>query len=144
MRDRGRVVSRRRVGRNASAAFASIAIAFAACSPQLSSHGREHITAAYSLGTLTCDLPDSVRVPAIMAAAEGALRGRGYSISAKASTDDRGRIYARAPRESRIEGVSIEARVTGAGHQVSVHVDPLGDDARSRALLDDILARLGR
>ena len=133
------------------ARFACIALAAAtlvpslvACSPQLSSHGREHITAAYSLGTLTCDLPDSVRVPAIIAAAEGALRGRGYSISSKASTDDRGRVYARAPRDSRVEGVSIEARVTSTGHEVSIHFDPLGDDSRSRALLDDVLARLGR
>ncbi len=121
-----------------------LASGLGACSPQLSSHGHEHITAAYSLGTLTCDLPDTVRVPAIMAAAEGALRGRGYSITSKASTDDRGRIYARAPRDSRVEGVSIEARVTSAGHQVSIHFDPLGDDARSRVLLDDLLARLGR
>jgi hypothetical protein len=144
MRDQRSVVNRRRVGRNACAALAPIVVALAACSPQVSSHGRDHMTAAYSLGTLTCNLGDDVRVPAIMAAAEGALRGRGYSISSKASTDDRGRIYARAPRESQIEGVSIEARVTSAGHEVVIHVDPLGDDARSRVLLDDVLARLGR
>lgn len=125
-------------------ACVAVVPALSACSPQLSSHGREHLTAAYSLGVLECELPDAVRVPAIMAAAEGALRGRGYSISSKASTDDRGRIYARAPRDSSVEGVSIEARVTSTGHRVSIHIDPLGDDTRSRVLLDDVLARLGR
>lgn len=119
-------------------------IPLAACSPQLSTHGRENLTAEYSLGNLTCELPDSVRVPAIMAAAEASLRARGYSISSKSTTDDHGRIYARAPREFAIEGVSIETSVTSAGHQVTIHVDPFGDQARSRVLLDDILARLGR
>lgn len=144
MREKSGTMNTTRAARLACLACAVLAAGPGACSPQLSSHGREHITAAYSLGTLTCDLPDDVRVPAIMAAAEGALRGRGYSISSKASTDDRGRLYARAPRDSQIEGVSIEARVTSTGHQVSIHVDPLGDDSRSRVLLDDVLTRLGR
>ena len=90
-----------------------------------------------------------MRVPAVMAAAESALVQRGYSVVSRRGTEDSGRVEAVPPgaRHSVWPGAServlVSARVTPRGTQVKVTVEPLGDEAIARAILDDMLYRLG-
>jgi hypothetical protein len=113
------------------------------CSPSLKSQGRTGITAAYRFGELRADLPDRVRVEAVLAAAESALISRGYSIRERAGTADEGRVVAEGPTQRGVSAVRVSAYVTGVGTRVAVFVGPLGDEDASRAILDAVLARMG-
>lgn len=109
------------------------------------------VLAAYSFRTLTADLGMDFGVPVVVTAAEQALNGRGYTISSRRMTEDSGRVVAVAPgsrlgHDSRIglsERVVISATLTAMGTRVRVTAQPLGNEAISRAILDDILLRLG-
>lgn len=113
------------------------------CKASLGDAGQSRIEAAYRLGTLRATLPDSVRVPAVTAAAQAALIGRGYSIFNIDETAERARVTARAPGAGEFESTLVTARIVPAGTEVAIDFNPLGDEAASRALLDAILRRLG-
>lgn len=119
------------------------ALAGAGCETTVESQGRSRTSAAYSVGALSADLPSTVRVPAAIAAAESALRDRGYTIGARRATEDSGFVEAKLPRAGWLEKTKIQAGVSGGGTRVSVKVEPWGDEAQSRAILDDVLKRLG-
>jgi hypothetical protein len=104
--------------------------------------GHRAILATYRFRTLTADLPATVRVPAVVAAARQALADRGYAVR-PARTEDEGTLEATAPEASDFERVVVSARLTSGGTRVQVTVEPLGDQAESRAILDGILGRLG-
>ncbi len=115
--------------------------------PNRQRHGT--VWATYSGPTLSAELGVDVRVPAVLAAAESALVQRGYSVVSRRGTEDSGRIEALPPGVGRAgkpgvwEKVWIAARVTSRGTQVKVTAEPWGDEAISRAILDDLLYRLG-
>lgn len=113
------------------------------CKTTVESQGKSRTSAAYSAGTLTADLPSTVRVQAAMAAAESALRDRGYTIGSKRATEDSGFVMAKQPRAGWMEKTTITAKISGGGTRVTVDVEPWGDQAQSRAILDDVLKRLG-
>lgn len=114
-----------------------------ACSTTVQDHGRQNISAGYSGSTLSANLPASVRVQAAIAAAESALRDRGYAIGQRRSTEDTGFVNATPPNAGWMEKTTVAARVSGPGTRITVEVHPWGDQALSRAILDDILKRLG-
>lgn len=111
--------------------------------------GRSGVMATYRLGTLTSEAPDEVRVPAVIAAADAALRARGYGITSKQVTEDRGWIRARPPGATEpevidLEDVTVWSRVSRNGTKIGVDVKPIRAEAQARAVLDDVLRRLGR
>lgn len=113
------------------------------CRAKVEQQGRMGTTAAYSAGSLSADLPATVRVQAAVAAAESALRDRGYTIGARRASEDSGFVEAKLPRPGLFERTKVEARVTGGGTRLTVKVEPWGDEPASRAILDDVLKRLG-
>jgi hypothetical protein len=42
-----------------------------------------------------------------------------------------------------LERVIVMSRLSDLGTRVQIRIDPLGDEARARAILDDMLVRLG-
>lgn len=107
------------------------------------SHSAYHanIVATYDLRTLAADLPAGVRVPAVIAAADAALRGRGYAVTQRTASMDRGCVIARRHGSGLLEEVVVEARLTGPGTLVKIKCCPIGDEAVSRAILDAMLIR---
>lgn len=119
------------------------ALVAAGCKSTVESQGRSRTSAAYSAGTLSADLPSTVRVQAAIAAAESALRDRGYTIGTRRATEDTGFVEAKAPRAGWLEKTTVAAKISGGGTRVTVNVEPWGDQSLSRAILDDVLKRLG-
>ena len=107
--------------------------------------------AAYSFRTLTANLGMDMRVPLVVTAAEQALGQRGYTISSRRMTEDSGQVIAVAAgsslghdfRDGLSERIVFSAKLTASGTRVKVSAQPLGNEAISRAILDDILLRLG-
>lgn len=115
------------------------------CRSQPAPAGGTHETlATYSYRKLSADLPDSVRVQAAAAAAQAALLDSGYSIKESAVTDDSARIEALPPDAGMLEKVVVTVAAAGASTRIGIVVEPWGNQARSRAILDRILSRLGR
>ena len=114
----------------------------AGCATQPRLQGHSEILASYSGRTLKAELPDRVRVPGSLAAAAGALVGRGYTIESREVTDDSGRIVARRPDAGRLEKVVVRSRLTPRAVGISITLEPWGDEVLSRAILDDVLTRL--
>jgi hypothetical protein len=121
-----------------------MALLLAGCSgPQVREHGAHGVTASFSRRTLSSLLPEQVRVPAAIAAAEETFRARGYTIVSAESTEEVGRVEARPPRTTDWPSVTFAARRMPLGTQVHVTVYPWGDQDLSRSILDGTLQKLG-
>jgi hypothetical protein len=126
-----------------------VALAGCATKPRVQRVGP--VLASYSFRTLTADLGADLRVPAVVTAAEFALADRGYTVSSRWMTEDAGRVIAHAqgsaigfgPRDAMLEKVVVSAALTASGTRVKVTAEPMGNEAFSRAILDDMLRRLG-
>lgn len=105
--------------------------------------GRD-IMATYSFGELYASLPAELSVPTLRAAAESTLRSRGYVITDSSSTQDRMRVLAVSRTDGRNEKSTITARLTPQRTAIVVDTGTFGDEATSRAILDDLLRVLGR
>ncbi|MFG0286013.1 MAG: hypothetical protein ACF8R7_16470 [Phycisphaerales bacterium JB039] len=114
----------------------------AGCATQPRLQGHSEILASYSGRTLKAELPDRVRVPGTLAAAAGALIDRGYTLESREVTDDSGRIVALRPDAGTLERVVVRSRLTPRAVGISITLEPWGDEVLSRAILDDVLARL--
>ncbi|CAG0998221.1 hypothetical protein PHYC_02700 [Phycisphaerales bacterium] len=114
-----------------------------ACSSVQKSQGSSGITASYKFRTLSVILPESARVPAVLAAAEQTVRARGYSVHKSASTEESGILIARPPRTGDYPSLTIEAAAVAHGTRVELTVAPFGDQEMSRSVLDGTLQRLG-
>ncbi len=114
------------------------------CETTTARQGSTQVLAGYNLGTLEADLPDQARPQAVVAAGEAALRHRGYSITSNTSTADRGSVKAKPPHGGFFDGsTEVWARLGSYGTRVGVKVGLAGNETESRAILDDVLARLG-
>jgi len=102
------------------------------------------VTATYFGGGLSANLPAGVRVPAVVAAADEALGSAGYVVTARDVTLDRGRVVARAA-DPRLSGrrVLVRAFPHGDGSRATIRVEPGGDPAMSREIMERMLTRLG-
>lgn len=126
--------------------FACLALVLAAglvsaCASDGRPVGRD-VEGTYLLGTLSAEVPD--RIPAVIAAADAALRGRGYTIVARVATEDRGEVVARPYRPGPLERIIVGAELTDAGSEITVAMRPIPDQRASLAIMDDLLRRLGR
>lgn len=99
--------------------------------------------AAYGVRKLRTELPSSVRVPAVIAAADAALRDRGYGVTLSHATEDSGRVEAEPRTAGVLKSVVVMAKTIPDGTRVEVLVTPWGSEAKSRSILDGILVRLG-
>ncbi|MBM4108369.1 MAG: hypothetical protein FJ255_06080 [Phycisphaerae bacterium] len=121
-------------------------LAVAGCRASEGTSGRTGVSASYRLGTLISTLPDEVRVRSVLAAADATLRARGYSVVAGQATADRGWVRGSPPAGSALdlEDVTIWSRLSRTGTRLGVDVKPILAEAQARAILDDLLRRLGR
>lgn len=101
------------------------------------------IDAVYSRGTLWADVPDTLRVQSVVAAADMDLRDRGYAVRTVRSTDDYGRLTAEPHNAGFLESVAVDVRPEDGALRLGVTMKPMGDHDGSRAILNSILARLG-
>ena len=117
--------------------------AMVGCAGKQAYQGSGSTVATYQGSTLSAILPAEHRVPTVLAAAEQALRDRGYTIVSNASTEDAGTLIARPPRYNTYPRMQIQAMVVGAGTRIELGYQPFGNEEVCRATLDAILARLG-
>lgn len=115
----------------------------AGCATQPRLQGHSETLATHSGRTLEAELPDRVRVPGALAAAAAALADRGYAIESRQMSTDSGRIVARRPSAPAVERVVVRSRLTARAVGVWITLEPFGDEVAARAILDDVLARLG-
>ena len=107
------------------------------------------VTAAYANGKLRAELPEEVRVPALLAVAEQVLIERGYTITRRQVTRDAGEVRGQPPsRPGRPDWMPrdkphpvrvIAKQARGSGHLVEIRVGGNGDEVVSRSVLDDML-----
>ena len=114
------------------------------CRASVQRQGESQVLASYLGRTLTAELPERVRPPAVVGAAQDALAARGYSIADSEATGESGRVWAVPPDAGWLEGALVTADLSKRGTRVKVRLEPLGDEAKSRAVLDAVLVRLGR
>lgn len=115
----------------------------AGCRSSYSEVGKSQVWAEYSYGTLSADLPAGVRVPAVVAAAESSLKQRGYSVASRRATAEEGAVEGKASAGGVGDDVDVGVRAVNAATRVRVRVGLVGDEARSRGILDDVMRRLG-
>lgn len=102
-----------------------------------------HLRALYTNGELICRLPGSVPVESAVAAGAQTLERTGHAISARESTSYRGRVVGRPGGERLYEKASITTIRGDDNTRVTIAVEPFGDEPTSRAVLDEMLLRLG-
>lgn len=118
--------------------------ALASCnSAEVQTQGSRETEASYAMRSLTAALPEWVTPQAVAAAAEQTFRDRGYSVTSAVATTDSVRVVAREPNTGTLRKLIVTASWNRAGSSVSVVATPLGDQVRSRVILDGVLARLG-
>lgn len=138
-RNRGRLA-------RASSAILLIASALPGCQTEPKPYGKREVWATYSMGVLSTDFPQEVRVPAVLAAGRDALTARGYTITGSSwdgVTMERGTVTGKPPNAGPFKSVVVGARLTGYGTRAWVEVRPVGDEAASWAIMDEMLRRLG-
>lgn len=131
-------------GRGVAGVLACLVLASGGCHGVVGPQGRGgQVEGTYYGGTLWADVPASVRVRGIVAAADQGLRDRGYAVKRVAATDEAGKVTAEPPRAGLLESVEVSVRRTADATRIGVVVKPMGDQDRSRAIMDAVLARLG-
>lgn len=80
---------------------------------------------------------------AVVAAGRDALVARGYSVTGASVTSERGTVTGKPPKPAPFESVVVGARLTEFGTRTWVEVQPIGDEARAWAIMDDVLRRVG-
>lgn len=79
----------------------------------------------------------------VTAAAEVALRERGYSITHKATSSDTAALTAKGATVGAIAPLDVVITQTAAGTGIRVKQGAFGDEVGSRVILEAILAKLG-
>lgn len=102
------------------------------------------MSAGYAFGSLTCDLGVEVTTDQVAAAAEEALRVRGYTVTSRRVSSDRARVVGKAAGEWSARQTVVESSLTAQGNRVRVKAEPFGDESASRAILDEMLAMMGQ
>ncbi|MFN7021549.1 MAG: hypothetical protein ACK4WH_09515 [Phycisphaerales bacterium] len=116
--------------------------------------GARDVLAKYSGSTLKARLEPVYSVLTVRAAAEQALRSRGYTITESSASSDRARVVGRAAGSGPglvtivgtvgVEQVVVEAAAISNATELRVRFEPWGDEAQSRTVMDAVLTRLGR
>lgn len=113
--------------------------------PVVTTHGRtQTVLAEYAMGNLEAALPATVGVLTVRAAAEQTLRARGYVITESFGSRDRFEVEARGPgSDGRRDRTRVKGWLTPNGTRVRVEAGLFGDEAAAKAVLDEMLVRLG-
>jgi len=128
---------------SAGVVFAVVLVAGAGCAARQAYQGESGVVASYRAGTLSAVIGSEHRVPTVLAAAEQALRDRGYTIVSNASTEDAGVLIARPPRYNTYPRLEVAANVVPGGTRILLSYKPIGNEEVCRATLDATLTRLG-
>lgn len=127
---------------------AVLSLAPAGCAVSIQSHGSSGTVATYSGGGLHTHLSRGVDVLTAAAAGEAALIERGYVIIKREGTQGRMTIRAITPeaggRRHFTRSVVFRVFQRNRGVRIDIHMDPLPNEAESRAILDATFAHLGR
>jgi hypothetical protein len=115
----------------------------AGCQPAVRAQGQDGLIATYSGLTLTADLPERARVPAVIAAADAVVRSRGYGVERVRATEEEGALLAIPPKSAGFPRVWIHAARVEGGTRVRINPQPWGDEDLARSLLDGVLSKLG-
>ncbi|MEZ6234812.1 MAG: hypothetical protein R3B68_11535 [Phycisphaerales bacterium] len=103
------------------------------------------VQSAVSLGVLEASLDEPLPVRSVAAAAEAALRDRGYTVVSARTTDEAARLEASPPGRSMSPRWRVDVRADGAGKtSIALTRRPWADGAAARVLMDAILQRLNR
>ncbi|MFI4917165.1 MAG: hypothetical protein ACIAS6_11750 [Phycisphaerales bacterium JB060] len=109
--------------------------------------GQSRIVATWQGRTLSAEVPDAVGVPGAHYAAVEALLARGYALEADEATADRGYVAASGPDGTMLGShrrVVVRTALTPAAVGIRITLEPVGDEVAARAILDDVLRRLGQ
>lgn len=128
---------------------AGVFIALGGCAAaSIQSHGSSHTLAIYSSGSLRAHLSRGVDVMTAAAAGEAALIERGYVIVRREGTQGRMTLRGATPDAGRrrhfARSVVFRAFQRNRGVRIEIQMDPLPNEAESRAILDATFAHLGR
>ncbi|MCB9840585.1 MAG: hypothetical protein H6809_02900 [Phycisphaeraceae bacterium] len=127
-------------------AIGSVGPGACASSSRVSIMDPDHpVQSAVSLGVLETSLDEALPVRSVAAAAEAALRDRGYTVVSARTTDESARLEASPPGRSMSPRWRVDVRADGAGKtSIAVTRRPWADGAAARVLMDAILQRLNR
>ncbi len=115
------------------------------CQPSVGAQGRgRDIMATYSVRTLSVQLEAALQVLTVQAAAESAVRSRGYIVTSATGTADTMRVEAKDSGSGDWDRLVVEGCVKQNSTEISVRCEPWGDEGVSRAVMDAVLIRLGR
>lgn len=128
---------------NVFAVAAASAVVVGGCAPRQAYQGDANTVASYRGSTLTAVIGAEHRVPTVLAAAEQAMRDRGYTIVSNASTEDAGTLIARPPRYNTYPRLMISSSTVAGGTKIELSYQPMGNEEVCRAALDATLKRLG-
>ncbi len=127
-----------------------ISLALPGCRATTTRVGEDRgIRAHHAYRTLRTTLYERPPIRGVAAATNVALRDRGYTVAVNDASDDKARIEAWPSAttgrwgEKPFDRVIVNILPVKAGTQVQVTIDPAGNQAMSRAILDDILGRIG-
>jgi hypothetical protein len=114
------------------------------CQTTYSTHqlGEHRVVAKYGGRSLFVEVPETVRVPAVIAAADEVVRSRGYSVLRKESTEEKGMIASVPPAKDTIQRVIVRAEAGDHGTAIRVSYEPFPDRRLCESILDAILAKL--
>lgn len=139
----------RQVSASAGAFGAGLVIAagvvLASCAPppplELDGTG---VKVSYGGGTLWADLPPSYSNDQLAALASAGLRSRGYSVeTAERRLEEPGQLRGKRGGIRWIQEAVVAWQITPARVRLLVRIEPWGHQDESRALLRDMLYRLG-
>lgn len=115
-----------------------------ACQTTYSSHqlGEQRVVAKYTGRTLFAEVPSTIRVPAVIAAADDVVRARGYTVLRTESTEERGMLASVPPAKDSIQQVVVRAETGDHGTAIRVSYEPFPDRQLCESIFDAILAKL--
>lgn len=117
---------------------------FSACQSQVVPVGTDGRAATYSLATLSTDLPPDNPVLTVAAAAERALQLRGYVITRRVNSERECLLGGEFPGQRENSRTDVYIFTLHTGVRVQITIRPFGDLAESQAMMDAILAQLGK
>ncbi len=145
---RSRVMGARVGMRSAAAACAVVAVGIVGgCQSDPEPVGMDEdssLTATYSFGTMTTNVSrGGIGVRDVASAAEAMFRRQGFTVRSAEITSNKARVAGSEVGSGNFQATIVSATKTEAGVRIEVHVEPFGDEAQSRTVMNDILGRLG-
>lgn len=116
----------------------------AGCKTTYSAHmlGDQRVVAKYSGRALFAEVPETVRVPAVIAAADEVARARGYTVLKKESTEENGILTVVPPARDSITQLVIHADRVDVGTAIRISYQPFPDRQLCESFFDAILAKV--